>query len=270
MRNLRRISLRSILTLICLVICFLLSSFIATNLTREPTDVDPALKCDCPTIAPQIITSRIEVTVIQRVEVPVPGGNVSTIYVPQTPRPLPPCTHLTDDAPIQRAIIIYYPHHQSEYFFPEVRWLYRSWAEMLRGQPKNWRTDFVIFTYNFSAEYRSLGCINRIRQNKEEPSVCRLFIYAPIQFRTNNVTTNKFEHAFDDAKKLAAHFKDDVQQMVTVPMVNDPTTFDAQRSELLYVVLREYGYIDSINTLYEGYNTFKMYDFVMRTDIGKN
>jgi hypothetical protein len=141
---------------------------------------------------------------------------------------------------------------------------------MLRGQPPTWRTDFLIFTYNFSAEFRSLGCINRIRRNKEEPSICRLFLYVPVQFRLPNITENNFQHAFDDAKGLAKIYNDSLEQMVTIPMINDPETFDLKRSESLYVNLRAYGYIDSINTLYEGYNTFKMYDFVLRTDIGKN
>jgi len=140
---------------------------------------------------------------------------------------------------------------------------------MLRGQPATWRTDFLIFTYNFSADFRSLGCVNRIRQNKEEPSVCRLFIYVPIQFRTKNVTDNNFKYAFDDAKNLAKAYNENAAQMVILPMINDSETFDIKRSESLYVNLRHYGYVDSINTLYEGYNTFKMYDFVLRTDIGK-
>jgi hypothetical protein len=140
---------------------------------------------------------------------------------------------------------------------------------MLRGQPPTWRTDFLIFSYNYSAEFRSLGCVNRIRQNKEEPSICRLFIYIPVQFRIKNMTDNNFGHAFDDAKKLAKTYKDNLEQIVTIPMVNDNTTFDLQRSEALYNDLRHYGYIDSINVLYEGYTTYKMYDFVLRTDIGK-
>jgi hypothetical protein len=140
---------------------------------------------------------------------------------------------------------------------------------MLRGQPPTWRTDLLIFTYNFSAEFRSLGCVNRIRQNKQEPSICRLFLYVPIQFRTNNITNNSFEHAFDNAKHLAKLYHDYLQPLVSIPIVNDPETFDSNRSELLYNNLRHYGYIDSINTIYEGYSTFKMYDFVLRTDIGK-
>jgi len=140
---------------------------------------------------------------------------------------------------------------------------------MLRGQPPTWRTDFIIFSYNYSTEFRSLGCVNRIRQNKQEPSICRLFIYVPIQFRTKNVTNNNFEHAFDNAKLMAKIYNDSLEQMITIPRTNESETFDPKRSELLYDVLRTYGYIDSINTLYEGYSTFKMYDFVLRTDIGK-
>ena len=147
--------------------------------------------------------------------------------------------------------------------------LYRSWAEMLRSQPTTWRTDFLIFTYNFSSEFRSLGCVNRIRHNKEEPSMCRLFLYIPVQFRKNNVTENNFQHAFDDARRLAKVFNDSVEQMITIPMVNDTETFDLKRSQALFQHLSNYGYIDSINSIYEGYQTFKMYDFVLRTDIGK-
>ena len=139
---------------------------------------------------------------------------------------------------------------------------------MLRGQPPTWRTDFLVFTYNFSTEFRSLGCVNRIRQNKEEPSMCRLFLYIPIQFRTKNVTDTHFQHAFDNAKQVMASYKDMQDPFISVPIITDAETFDAQRSESLYVNLRTYGYIDSINSIYEGYWTFKMYDFILRTDIG--
>jgi len=141
---------------------------------------------------------------------------------------------------------------------------------MLLGQPSTWRTDFVIFTYNFSTEFRKLGCVNRIRQNKEEPNMCRLFLYVPIQFRTNNITANNFQHAFDNAKRVMESYKDIVNDpFISVPLVNDAQTFDAKRSDSLYKNLRTYGYVDSINTIYEGYWTFKMYDFILRTDIGK-
>jgi hypothetical protein len=140
---------------------------------------------------------------------------------------------------------------------------------MLRDQPSTWRTDLIIFTYNFTTEFRQLACVNRIRQNKEEPSICRVFLYVPVHLRTKNITNNNFEHAFDDAKKVMASYKDMNDPFIGVPLVTDAKTFDANRSEALYTDLRTYGYIDSINSIYEGYWTFKMYDFVLRTDIGK-
>ncbi|CAF4078946.1 unnamed protein product [Rotaria sordida] len=96
-----------------------------------------SVKCNCPSAQnsfPQIIPSVL--TTIRNEVI------------------LKPCKEIQKGSPVQRAIVIYYPHHQSEYFFPEVRWLYRSWVEMLLGQPSTWRTDFVIFTYNFSIEFR--------------------------------------------------------------------------------------------------------------------
>lgn len=147
--------------------------------------------------------------------------------------------------------------------------LYRSWKEMLLGQPLNWRTDFVVFTYSFTKDFRSLGCVNRIRTDKEEPSMCRLFIYVPIQFRTGKVTKDNFQHAFDEAKQEMVPYKRAKDSFIGVPIVTDPDTFDAKRSDALYVNLRSYGYTDSINSIYEGYRTFSMYDFILRTDIGK-
>ncbi|CAF4526883.1 unnamed protein product [Rotaria sp. Silwood2] len=249
----RRITLRLILSAIGICICCILLVFIVSNFSNNIYEIESkSAKCNCPPTKnsfPQIIPSESSITRIETI--------------------LKPCEEIQKSSPVQRAILIYYPHHQSEYFFPEVRWLYRSWVEMLLDQPPTWRTDFVIFTYNFSTEFRKLGCVNRIRQDKEEPSICRLFLYVPIQFRTKNITDNSFQHAFDDAKRVMASYKDMNGSFISVPLVNDKETFDGKRSESLYENLRSYGYIDSINTIYEGYWTFKMYDFVLRTDIGK-
>ncbi|CAF4603953.1 unnamed protein product [Rotaria sp. Silwood1] len=247
----RRITLRLILSAISICICCILLIFIISNFGNDThqTESKP-VKCDCSSTQnsfPQTIPSVSNIT-------------------PNKPI-LKPCEPIEKTSPVQRAIIIYYPHHQSEYFFPEVRWLYRSWVEMLLGEPSTWRTDFVIFTYNFSSEFRRLGCVNRLRQNKEEPSMCRLFLYVPIQFRTKNITDNNFQHAFDDSKRVIESYKDMNDSFIGVPLVNDKETFDAKRSESLYENLRTYGYIDSINAIYEGYWTFKMYDFILRTDI---
>ena len=142
---------------------------------------------------------------------------------------------------------------------------------MLLGQPTNWRTDFVIYSYNYSQEFHRLGCVNRRRTNKEEESICRYFLYVPIRFRFLNVTDDDYKTAFDGAKAVLnsyGHPQD--TPIVTLPLVWDNQTYDRARSKLLYSHLRSYAYVDSINTIYEGYRTFETYDFVLRTDIGKS
>ncbi|CAF4918381.1 unnamed protein product, partial [Rotaria sp. Silwood1] len=153
-----RVTLRLILLIIGICICCILLTFAISNFGNDTHQIEPEpVKCDCSLTQnsfPQTIPSVSNIT-------------------PNKPI-LKPCKPIKKTSPVQRAIVIYYPSHQSEYFFPEVKWLYRSWVEMLLGEPSTWRTDLVIFTYNFSSEFRRLGCVNRLRQNKQEPSMCRL------------------------------------------------------------------------------------------------
>ncbi|CAF1077399.1 unnamed protein product [Adineta steineri] len=243
----RCVGLRFVLAAIGLSIFCILVVFVTSNSRDDIHEkLSQPTKCDCPLTkdAPSIV--------------PVLS---STVVKPKS------CVEVQNTSAVKRAIVIFYPHHQSEYFFPEVRWLYRSWYEMLRSQPLTWRTDFVIFTYNFSTEFRSLGCVNRIRQNAEEPSMCRLFLYVPIQFRTSEMIKNNFQNVFNDAKRVMASYKDMKDPFIGIPIVADTDTFHAKRSQSLYDDLRSYGYVDSINTIYEGYPVFKIYDFILRTDI---
>ena len=90
-----------------------------------------------------------------------------------------------------------------------------------------------------------------------------------LNFEQKNITENHFQHAFDDAKRVMASYGDTNDSFIGVPMASDTKTFDAKRSESLFTNLQTYGYMDSINMMYEGYWTFSMYDFVLRTDIGK-
>ncbi|CAM2722764.1 unnamed protein product [Rotaria socialis] len=260
--GMRRVSSRLILTAIGLCICCILLIFAVSNYGHSTEEIDQkTAKCDCTP------SEKIAVQPVPLAPIATATAITTTTTTTTTTQILKECNETQKSSPVQRAIIIYYPHHQSEYFFPEVRWLYRSWVEMLLSQPATWRTDFIIFTYNFSSEFRSLGCVNRIRQNKEETSLCRLFLYVPVQFRLPNVTDNNFQNAFNNAKAVMASYNDMNDAFIGVPLVNDTKTFDSNRSKSLYDNLRQYGYIDSINAIYEGYWTFKMYDFVLRTDI---
>ena len=50
------------------------------------------------------------------------NGDSSVLTVASNVARIIPCTEIEKSSPVQRAIIIYYPHHQSDSFFPEVRW----------------------------------------------------------------------------------------------------------------------------------------------------
>lgn len=96
------------------------------NLNGALSEPEPLpVTCDCPKLPPQIITilpAKVEPPVPPKLPEPVPAPRIDSAPVSSTIPPLPPCTPVEKEAAVQRAIIIYYPHHQSEYFFPEVRW----------------------------------------------------------------------------------------------------------------------------------------------------
>ncbi len=104
----RRITLRFILCAIgstvgCIFVVFVISN--STGDTHKPES--QSVICNCPVkqeIVPKIISTVPVSTVTPHAAV------------------FRPCKEIEKTSPVQRAIIIYYPHHQSEYFFPEVRW----------------------------------------------------------------------------------------------------------------------------------------------------
>ncbi|CAF4743704.1 unnamed protein product, partial [Rotaria sp. Silwood2] len=104
--SMRRITLRLILSAIGICICCILLVFIVSNFSNNIYEIESkSAKCNCPPTKnsfPQIIPSESSITRIETI--------------------LKPCEEIQKSSPVQRAILIYYPHHQSEYFFPEVRW----------------------------------------------------------------------------------------------------------------------------------------------------
>ena len=106
----RRITLRFILSAIGLCICCILLAFVIINLSTTNNNnshevKSQSVKCDCP-------SSQNAVVKI------IPEGSLINSTVERSR----PCKEVQQSSPVQRAIVIYYPHHQSEYFFPEVRW----------------------------------------------------------------------------------------------------------------------------------------------------
>lgn len=150
---------------------------------------------------------------------------------------------------IQRAILVFYPESQESRYLPEIRWLYRSWLEMMKTESEYWRTDFLIYTGNYSVALQQLGCVlNQKRQDHLEPPQCRIFLYLRLTNRTMNSSKTKNIFYINDTMK-------------------DFYQIDLRRSVLLTDLMQTYGYVDSVNIIAEAYPTFAYYDFVLKTDI---
>lgn len=122
----RRISLRTIFTAIATTACVLLVIFIITNTGDDPDHIEiEQVKCNCPTLPPNARVEQKE-SINQPKETAPPPSPTPEKTQPTTPttttRPLPPCTEVSNTSAVQRAIVMYYPHHQIEYFLPELRW----------------------------------------------------------------------------------------------------------------------------------------------------
>ena len=100
-----RSSLSSIVLFVCLIATILTVNHLYT--LRDDPEVRAA-KCNCSELPLQVITP-----VVPKVEIA-----ISTTTVP----PPPPCRPVETESAVQRAILIYYPHHQTGHFFPEIRW----------------------------------------------------------------------------------------------------------------------------------------------------
>ncbi|CAK4082777.1 unnamed protein product [Aphanomyces euteiches] len=87
---------------------------------------------------------------------------------------IPPPLDLTNgiNQPFVRAIVVYFPFSSARTGQVELKWLHRTWTEMLERQPAKWRTDLVIFADWPSPFFGLLGCSPSIRKTKKEASHC--------------------------------------------------------------------------------------------------
>ena len=142
---------------------------------------------------------------------------------------------------VQRAILVFYPSNQEEFYLPEIRWLFRSWIEMIKYESNQWRTDLIIFTERNSSSLQQLGCVvNQKRRNHYEQAQCRVILYVGISSR--------------------------IPQRALIDE-NEFFRINISRSKLLYDQLRTYQYIDSINIIAESYPIYSYYDFILKTDL---
>ena len=89
-----------------------------------------------------------------------------------------------------RGVLVYYPADQHEYFEQEFRWFYRSWIEMLKNEPSEWRTDLIVFinmkVYKSTNMkfFEQLNCFEtNMRFTKDEFPMCTLLNYVELRNR---------------------------------------------------------------------------------------
>ena len=102
-----------------------------------------------------------------------------------------PASNETHNDRILRAVIIYFPIEKYKYFEHEFRWFYRSWIEMIKYEPAQWRTDLIVFTKNDDSLFKDndfffnqLKCsFENKRKSKFAKPMCTLIDYLPLKER---------------------------------------------------------------------------------------
>ena len=168
---------------------------------------------------------------------------------------------------IVRAVMVFYPALQYEYFEQEFMWLYRSWIEMQKYEPKLWRTDLVVFLDHqlylttSKTTFQELNCsITNVRKTRKDEPMCTILDYVGI--KTRNVS-------FYDKTVLETIDADEIYHYLykKVDIFNDT----AENLWKFYGKLKEitsYNYLDSIIMAFDGYKYFKdNFDFLLRTDM---
>ena len=157
-------------------------------------------------------------------------------------------------------------NRQIDHYILELKWLYRSWIEMMRSEPARWRTDLVIFVERNATLYENLyhglealNCsFDNRRTKKQDMSMCTLIDCPAVK----NIVFGEFEAELDHANDLYSY------------LLNDVDIFDATNDRLqpfyhqLSAKLKHYANIDSIMAAFDGYEYLKSakFDLALKTD----
>jgi hypothetical protein len=184
-----------------------------------------------------------------------------------------PASNETHNDRIVRAVIIYFPIEKHKYFEHEFRWFYRSWIEMIKYEPAQWRTDLIVFTKNDNSLFKDndfffnqLKCsFENKRKSKFAKPMCTLIDYLPLKERKIQAYDNEIFKIEDGDKKLLKF----LYLLEKIDIYNDDPTNLVPFYTLLQTKLSKYGYLDSILMAFDGYNYFKSaeYDFLIRSDM---
>lgn len=168
-----------------------------------------------------------------------------------------PAEKYTHKMRITRGVIVYFPYDKRKNFLPEFKWLYRSWVEIQKREPKKWRTDLIVFTEKTFQTFKNLNCtFNNRRKSSLDKPMCTLHHYIPLKKRNlaqlKNVNLLNYEYLLD---RLNMFSNDKNELKPFYRSIKD--------------AIQNYSYTDSILIAFDGYNYFQRanYDFLIRTDL---
>jgi hypothetical protein len=172
-----------------------------------------------------------------------------------------------NDLRIVRGVLLFYPALQYEYFEQEFRWLYRSWVEMLKHEPKLWRTDLIVFLDHelylttSKTTFQEFNCsVKNVRKSKHDEPMCTIFDYVAI--KTRNI---KFYNKEELDRMNSEEVFRNLYKKVDVFSKNEEDFW------IFYGKLKEitsYNYLDSILMAFDGFKYLKNnFDFLLRTDM---
>lgn len=154
---------------------------------------------------------------------------------------------------VTRAVAVQFPIDQIDHYVYELKWLYRSWIQMIRFEPTNWRTDLVVFVQNEPSLFEKgsfflneLNCsFDNIRTSDKDPPMCTLVHYRSFfkrQFATQ-----------DEYKPIEQKYRHLLEKVDIFESNLDgfETLYKLMKSEL-----NDYAYLDSILIGFEGLAIF--------------
>ena len=121
-----------------------------------------------------------------------------------------PASNETHLLRLTRAVLVYFPIQSVQHFAPEFKWLYRSWIEMQKYEPKQWRTDLIIFLERddkLSDDEKfflnKLNCsFSNLRSNENDKPMCTLIEFVSVQKRNLTKPLEKTQSFGEDGVRF--------------------------------------------------------------------
>lgn len=163
---------------------------------------------------------------------------------------------------VTRAVAVQFPIDRIEYYVYELKWLYRSWIQMIRFEPSNWRTDLVVFVQNEPSLFEKgsfflneLNCrFDNIRTSDKDPPMCILVHYRSFSKR-QFATQDEFRPIEQKYRHLL--------ERINIFEIN------LDEFEMLYKLMKselnDYAYLDSILIGFEGFDIFYSFFIIKAT-----